>query len=467
MATTDQEDLAGRLWSLCHVLRDDGIVYHKYLSELTYLLFLKNAKQLGVERDIPEGCRWDDLLAAKGAGMLGFYRKLLTRLGEDVADDGLRSIFSFPTTVFSHDENLEKVIVGIQAINWHDYDRDALGFIYESLLERNATEARSGSGQYFTPRPLVNAMVQVMKPKAGETILDPAVGTGGFLIAAHRASNSASILDRTYLGVEIERDTFRLCLMNLYLHGMRGRVIHGDALTSDSEDLPAASLILANPPFGVSTGGARKRREDLPHPTGNKQLAFLQYIGLAMAPSGRTAVVVPDNVLFEPGVGLQVRKDLIENFDLHTILRLPVGIFYAPGVRTNVLFFNRCDTDQKRSDGVWYYDLRSGMPTFTKRKSLQDDDFKGFIDAYGDDPYGRSARKSSERFRYLTNDEIRERNYDLDFRWEDVGVEENSPDLADLMAQMDDALSDARSALSEISAIVSGVEEFQESNSGA
>lgn len=464
MATTDQEDLAGRLWGLCHVLRDDGIVYHKYLSELTYLLFLKNAKQLGVENDIPEGCRWDDLLAAKGAGMLGFYRKLLTRLGEDVEDENLRSIFSFPTTVFSHDENLEKVIAGIQAINWHDYDRDALGLIYESLLERNATEARSGSGQYFTPRPLVNAMVQVTKPTAGETILDPAVGTGGFLIAAHRSSSSRRVLNRTYLGVEIERDTFRLCLMNLYLHGMKGRVVHGDALTADSEGLPAASLILANPPFGVSTGGARKRREDLPHPTGNKQLAFLQYIGLAMTPGGRTAVVVPDNVLFEPGVGLQVRKDLIERFDLHTILRLPVGIFYAPGVRTNVLFFNRCNADQPRSDGVWYYDLRTGMPTFTKRKALQDEDFKEFVGAYGDDPYGRSVRTPSERFKYVSKEEIRARNYDLDIRWTEVGVDESSPDLADLMAQMDDALSDARSALSEISAIVSGVEDLQDSN---
>ncbi len=459
MITTVQEDLAGRLWSLCHVLRDDGIVYHKYLSELTYLLFLKNAKQLGVERDIPGGCRWDDLLAAQGSGMLGFYRKLLTRLGEDVVDENVRSIFSFPTTVFSHDENLEKVVAGIQAINWHDYDRDALGLIYESLLERNATEARSGSGQYFTPRPLVNAMVRVTKPQASDTILDPAVGTGGFLIAAHHASTSQSARDRVYQGIEIERDTFRLCLMNLYLHGMKGRVIHGDALTVDSEGLPLANLVLANPPFGISTGGARKRRADLPHSTANKQLAFLQYIGLAMAPGGRAAVVVPDNVLFEPGVGLQVRRDLIENFDLHTILRLPVGIFYAPGVRTNVLFFNRPTANQPAIGDVWFYDLRTGMPAFTKRKTLQDADFKDFEAAFGKDPSGRSPRTPSTRFKRVSKEEIRARDYDLDVRWTEDALNEKAPDLADLMAQMDDALTDARAALSEISAIVSGVED--------
>ena len=461
MAISDQEDLAGRLWSLCHVLRDDGIVYHKYLSELTYLLFLKNSKQLGVEAKIPEGCRWDDLLSARGPGMLGFYRKLLTKLGEDVTDEVLKCIFSFPTTVFSHDENLEKVFDGIQAINWHQYDKDALGLIYESLLERNATEARSGSGQYFTPRSLVNAMVQVTKPRDNEVIMDPAVGTGGFLIAAHRAAGAEIIVNRKYQGIEIERDTFRLCLMNLFLHGMEGGVIHGDALTVDSVGIPSADLILANPPFGVSTGSARKKRGDIPHPTANKQLAFLQYIGLVLAPGGRAAVVVPDNVLFEPGVGLQVRKDLVENFELHTVLRLPVGIFYAAGVRTHVLFFNRHIKDKPANTGIWFYDLRTGMPSFTKRKALQDEDFANFVAAYGTDPYGRSDRTPNARFKYFSKEEIRERHYDLDLRWDEGGENENSPDLVDLVAQMDDALNDARAALLEISAVINGNSSLQ------
>lgn len=462
MTTTDQEDLAGRLWSLCNVLRDDGVVYHKYLSELTYLLFLKNAKQLDAERDIPSDCRWDSLLGARGPGMLGFYRKLLTRLGEDVVDENIRSIFSFPTTVFSHDENLEKVVLGIEAINWHDYDTDSLGLIYESLLERNSTEVRSGSGQYFTPRPLVDAMVRVMNPQDGETITDPAVGTGGFLIAAHRASMPRSPENRVYQGVEIERDTYRLCLMNLYLHGMKGHVVHGDALTKDSDGLAPANLILANPPFGVSSGGARPRSADLAYPAANKQLAFLQYIGLALAPGGRAAVVVPDNVLFEQGVGRNIRRNLVESLDLHTVLRLPRGIFYAPSVRTHVLFFSRCEEEQSVSEDVWYYDLRTDMPTFTKRSTIQEAHFKDFVTAFGSDAHGRSPRTITKRFKPVSKVEIRRRDYDLDVRWNDDASNENQPDIAELAAQIDDALLSAREAFREINIIVYG--EAQQQN---
>lgn len=460
---TSTEELANRLWNLCHVLRDDGIVYHKYLSELTYLLFLKNVKQLGVEQDIPVGCRWDDLVSARGKGMLGYYRKMLTKLGEDVEDVSIRSIFSFPTTVFSHDENLEKVVAGIQAIDWHDFDRDGLGGIYEHLLERNATEARSGSGQYFTPRSLVNAMISVLSPAAGETILDPAAGTGGFLIAAHRASTSKAARDRSYSGMEIERDTYRLCLMNLYLHGMQGQLIHGDALTTDSLTLQPADVVLANPPFGVSAGGARKRRPDLKYPTANKQLAFLQFISLALAPGGRAAVVVPDNVLFEPGVGRSIRHDLVEHFDVHTLLRLPVGIFYAAGVRTHVMFFNKRSGDVAAKD-LWIYDLRSGIPNFTKRRTIQDGEFAAFIEAFGADPYGASPRKETERFRRVPISDIRARDYDLDVRWANDVSEETAPDLADLLVQMDDALSAARDALTDISAVIGSVQSARGTN---
>ncbi|MBD8140201.1 N-6 DNA methylase [Frigoribacterium sp. CFBP 13605] len=456
MTTTDQQDLAARLWSLCHVLRDDGIVYHKYLSELTYLLFLKNAKQLGVETDLPDGCRWDDLLNARGPGMLRLYRLMLTRLGEDVADESVRRIFSFPTTVFSHDENLEKVVDGIETIDWHQHGRDGLGEVYESLLERNANEARSGSGQYFTPRPLVNAMVRVTKPKAGETILDPAAGTGGFLIAAHRTANPQDAQERLYEGVEIEGDTFRLALMNLYLHGMNGKVIHGDALTTDAAGLSPADLVLANPPFGSTAGGARPRREDLPYPTGNKQLAFLQSIGLEMASGARAAVVVPDNVMDEPGVGLQVRRMLVKQFDLHTILRLPNGIFYAPGVRTNVLFFNRLSEGQSNNEDVWFYDLRTNMPSFSKRNNLRDTDFDEFVTAYGPDSYGRSPRDPTDRFTRISKEELQARDFNLDVRWIDNSQDQESPDLADLLDQMGDALIQAQAAMSEINAIVVG-----------
>lgn len=454
----DQVDLAARVWALCHVLRDDGIVYHKYLSELTYLLFLKNAKQLGAEDKLPLGCRWDDLLGHRGPGMLGFYRKLLTQLGEDADDDHIRSIFSFPTTVFSHDENLEKVVLGIEAIDWHAHNRDSLGAIYESLLERNATEARSGSGQYFTPRPLVDCLIRLTQPLRGEVIQDPAVGTGGFLIAAHRhlqAQKGGADTTR-YEGVEIERDTFRLCLMNLYLHGMDGQLIHGDALTLDSDPLVHADLILANPPFGVSVGGARRRRADLPFPTANKQLMFLQYIGLALKPGGRAAVIVPDNVLFEPGVGKRVRQDLLDRFDLHTILRLPTGIFYAPNVKTNVLFFARRAERDTGTHATWFYDLRTAMPNFTKRRLLLRDDFAEFEGVFGPDPLGRSPRVESARFRSFSRDAIRDRDDDLHIQWMDEAPLEAEPDLADILAAMDSELRAAGQQLAQLASIIGG-----------
>lgn len=459
MTSTSPNELAGRLWSLCNVLRDDGIVYHKYLSELTYLLFLKNARQIGAEENIPVGCRWNDLLEARGHGMLGVYRKMLTSLGEDVDDDSIRRIFSFPTTVFSHDENLEKVVNGIEEINWHNHDRDSLGIIYESLLERNATEARSGSGQYFTPRALVNSMVRVMQPAAGETVLDPAAGTGGFLIAAHAAGVEEKSKPRRYLGVEIERDTFRLCLMNLFLHGMDGDIVHGDALTEDSSELGLADLVLANPPFGVSAGGARPRRGDIPFPTANKQLAFLQYIGMALAAGGRAAVVVPDNVLTEGGAGRQVRKALVDEYDLHTVLRLPRGIFYAPGVQTNVLFFNKPDEEARTTSEVWFYDLRSNMPKFTKRKILQEADFRDFETVFGTDPWGHSPRNSSPRFARLSLEEIRERDHDLDFRGSGEDTAPEDPDVAELLMQMETAIEAATLAVAEIHASIRGLEE--------
>lgn len=250
-----------RIWSLCHVLRDDGIVYHKYLSELTYLLFLKVASETGKEDLLPQGCRWKDLTSQPVSNVLSYYRKMLTSLGEDAEEEIVREIFRFPTTVFNHEENLRKVVEGVDAIDWHEALSDGLGAVYESLLQRNASEARSGAGQYFTPRPLVDAIVQVLQPDLGETIQDPAAGTAGFLISAqtyiieHHDNAAYSRNPPRFQAVEIEGDTYRLCLMNMFLHGMDGKVIHGDALTHDAEELTSPDVIIANPPFGTSVGG--------------------------------------------------------------------------------------------------------------------------------------------------------------------------------------------------------------------
>jgi len=457
-------NLASKLWNLCHVLRDDGIVYHKYLSELTYLLFLKNASETGRDNLLPKGCRWSDLKNHLGIGILGYYRKMLTQLGEDAADSSVREIFAFPTTVFSHDENLSKVVDEIDTLDWHSTKKDGLGQVYESLLERNAAEARSGAGQYFTPRPLVDCIVRLMKPHPGEVIQDPAAGTGGFLISADheiRANYSPlkyQELPPIYRGVEIESDTYRLCLMNLFLHNMQGQIKHGDALTEDVRHLELADLIIANPPFGISAGGARVRRNDLPFVSSNKQLAFLQHIYLGLKIGGRAAVVVPDNVLFEEGVGRKVRTDLMAKCDLHTILRLPTGIFYAAGVNTNVLMFTRDPKNGTKQ--TWIYDLRTNVPRFKKTRPIQAADFSQFETAYGNDPNGKSQRQDEGpdgRFRCFTRDEIARRNDNLDISWL-RGAESTDEDKAEPEEIAAVIATHLRAALTELESLAADIQ---------
>lgn len=416
------KEISSKLWSLSHVLRDDGIVFHKYISELTYLLFLKIADELGISKTLPTGCTWTDLANHPTKSIVGYYRKMLTRLGEDSDDSIVREIFGFPTTVFSHDENLKKVVTEIAAIEWQKAKIDGFGEIYEGLLERNANESRSGAGQYFTPRPLVDCMVRLIRPTAGQVIQDPATGTGGFLISASdfllesQVQTKARKVQSRFQGIEIERDTYRLCLMNFFLHGIKGKLIHGDALTDDAMGLSEPDIIFANPPFGSSAGGARPRRTDLSHQTSNKQLMFLQHVYLSLKENGRAAVIVPDNVLFEDGVGRKIRADLMRKCNLHTILRLPQGIFYAQGVNTNVLFFEKGSA----TADVWFYDLRTNQKRFNKGNPLTHTAFEEFIDAYGDPKKpnrGKRKKNNDERFRRYSRAEIGKRHDNLDVIW--------------------------------------------------
>lgn len=246
-----------KIWSLCHILRGDGISYHQYVSELTYLLFLKIAEENGIEHLLPSGSRWKDLVAQPKDGLLGFYQEMLTHLGTSAESDTIQAIYAFPTTVFSHDENLHAVIEGINKLDWHDLSDDRFGQIYEGLIEKSAQDVRSGAGQFFTPRALVHSIVRTMKPQLGETIQDPAAGSGGFLIAADRfirSENSKRAYAENspeYQGVEIEKNTRRICLMNTFLNGLDAEVIFGDALTDDAKGLLPADVILANPPLGA------------------------------------------------------------------------------------------------------------------------------------------------------------------------------------------------------------------------
>lgn len=441
-----QDNTVQKIWNLCNVLRGDGIGYNEYISELTYLLFLKIAKETNTESSLPKDCRWDDLVSYSDDNLLGHYQEMLTRLGNKAKDKSVKRIFAFPTTVFNHSENLKVVIDGIDNIRWHSFSQDGIGDIYEGLLSKNSEDSRSGAGQYFTPRALVDAIIQVSKPALGEVIQDPASGTGGFLISADkyiRDHCSVAAYKKSsphYEGIEIEKGTFRLCLMNAFLHKMYAKITLGDALTADAKVLKDADLIIANPPFGSKSGSVRNKRDDIKFPSSNKQLDFLQHIYGGLKPGGRAAVVLPDNVLFEGNVGKKIREDLMHKCNLHTILRLPTGIFYAQGVKTNVLFFTRGEEeeDKNQTQNTWVYDMRTNMPQFGKRTPFTFDYFEDFINAYGDDPHGTSKRKDEGkegRFRCFNREYIAERGDSLDISWikdESTGSHEGLPEPDEL-----------------------------------
>lgn len=460
------ENIVQKLWNLCNILRGDGISYHEYISELTYLLFLKIAQETGTEDLLEEGYRWKDLVDYKGDKLLLHYQEMLTHLGGAATSKMVQDIYAFPTTVFNHAENLKAVIDGINKIDWHSVSDDGFGQIYEGLLAKNSEDARSGAGQYFTPRALVDCIVQVMKPQLGELIQDPASGSCGFLISADRFIRSESSKSKyaakppVYQGMEIEKGTHRISLMNTFLHRMNANIILGDALTEDCRKLELADLILANPPFGARAGSARKGRSDIPYTSTNKQFMFLQHIYLGLKPGGRAAVVLPDNVLFESNVGKEIRQNLMDRCNLHTILRLPAGIFYAPGVNANVLFFTRGERDEENTKEVWVYDMRTNMPSFGKRTPLRSDHFKEFIFCFGDDPCGTSKRKDmgeESRFRCFTREWIKEVNDDsLDITWFGTVNEFSEPAVLaqEAMAELEAAMAELRGILAELDAEV-------------
>lgn len=449
MSSAD-ENIVQRVWALCHILRGDGVSYHQYISELTYLLFLKIAEETGAESLLPEGYRWRDLVGYEGLDLLPFYQEMLTHLGWHATSKVVRDIYAFPTTVFSHSENLRAVIHGIARIDWHAISKDRIGDIYEGLLAKNSQDARSGAGQYFTPRPLVDSIVRAVQPRLGELIQDPAAGSGGFIISADhyvRGNNTSEAYKAApprYQGIEIEKSTYRICLMNTFLHGLDADIRLGDALTEDAYALESANLILANPPFGARAGSRRKRRSDLEIATGNKQLAFLQHIYLGLKSGGRAAVIVPDNVLFEEGAGRRIRQMLMKLCKLHTILRLPQGIFYSPGVQTNVLFFTRHTSGVDATQTIAYYDMRTGAPRYGRKRPLIAADFAEFERAYAERPAPKDV--SSGRWRSYSRAEIAAQDDDLNVAWmqpEGVLSENEVSDPLAVLASMTELLHSA------------------------
>ena len=440
-----------KVWNYCNVLRDDGVSYGDYVEQLTYLIFLKIAHELtkppfNKPTIIPENLDWQSLAKRDGEELENHYRHILRELGREKGTLGV--IFRKSQNKIQDPAKLKRLISLIDEETWVGLDIDVKGEIYEGLLEKNAEDIKSGAGQYFTPRSLIKAIVEVVRPKAGETICDPACGTGGFFLAAHDFIVKNYALDKdqkkflkyyTFRGWDIVDNVARLCAMNLYLHGIGGDdslVEVVDSLASDTGD--RFDIVMTNPPFGKKSsitiiseeGKAEKKRLEYERPdfwatTSNKQLNFLQHVKTLLKINGKAAIIVPDNVLFEGGAGKTIRNKLLHECDVHTLLRLPTGIFYAQGVKANVLFFDKKPgREQPWTEKLWVFDLRTNMHFTLKQHPLSFEDIKNFIKFYN--PENRFDRKETERFRCFTYKELMQRDMvNLDIVWiKDESLEE-------------------------------------------
>lgn len=486
------QDIVQKLWNLCNVLRDDGITYHQYVTELTYILFLKMLDETGGENTLKadvlkayqerleryagqrgksveqlserekEGQKnllndysWKHLTSLEGLELKNYYAQLLADLGS-ARPPNISAIYARAVSSIEEPKNLQKIISEINKLDWYEARQEGLGDLYEGLLQKNADEKKSGAGQYFTPRVLIDVMTGLINPKFGERCFDPACGTFGFMTAAYQHAveginiyalkdSETRKLGDSFYGVELVNDAHRLALMNAYLHNVPARIFCEDSLAPNAKRLKGFDVILTNPPFGTKKGGERTSRDDISFQTSNKQLNFLQviYRSLKADNKARCAVVLPDNALFADGDGVSVRRELMNFCDLHTILRLPTGIFYAQGVKTNVLFFTRGKNEEGNTKEVWFYDLRTNMPSFGKTTPLQKGHFKDFIKAYT-----AKNRKSvkDERWSVFTRKEIEQKGDSLDLgliRDDSVIDYSDLPDPADSSEQAADNLSEA------------------------
>ncbi len=453
--SNESATIVQKLWNFCNVLRDDGVSYGDYVEQLTYLLFLKLADEqtkppFNKPSTIPADLDWESLLSESGAELEAQYVKILQELSH--AEGLLGVIFRKSQNRIQTPANLQRLIHLINAENWSGMTADIKGTIYEGLLQKNAEDTKSGAGQYFTPRPLIKAMVTVMRPEPMQTICDPACGTGGFFLAAHDyiSENYGSTMTReqkeflrfsTFAGTDIVDNVVRLCVMNLYLHGIGGSespISTADSLSRDTGE--RYDIVLTNPPFGnrssitIAADGSKRsnltyERDDFWSTTSNKQFNFLQHIKTILKTDGRAAVVLPDNVLFERGAGEMIRQQLLNQFDVHTLLRLPTGIFYAQGVKANVLFFDKKPArEEPWTQKLWIYDLRTNKNFTLKTNPLTDNDLQDFINVYN--PDNREDRVETERFRAFSYEELIEREHvNLDLFWLKEDSVEDAADL--------------------------------------
>ena len=475
-------NIISKIWGMCGVLRDDGISYGDYLEQLTYLIFLKMSDEYSKppykrNTGIPEGYGWNDMCQLKGAELEEKYRAILEKLGEQGGILG--KIFKGATNKISNAAILSRIVAMVDKEKWVSMSSDVKGEIYEGLLQKNAEDIKSGAGQYFTPRPLISAMVKCIRPEPMKTVVDPCCGSGGFLLASQEYIANSYQLDReqkeflkaeAFHGNEIVPTTFKLCLMNLYLHNIgdiygKIPVTLGDALLMDTGE--RYDYVLTNPPFGKKSSitftneeGEQEdedlvyNRQDFWTTSSNKQLNFVQHINTILKATGKAAVVVPDNVLFEGGAGETVRRKLLETTDLHTILRLPTGIFYKQGVKANVIFFDkRPASPETQTKEIWIYDFRTNIHFTLKQHPMSETDLKDFVRCYNPENRFERTETWSEsnpegRFRRYSIDEIMKRDkLSLDIFWmkdKSLADLENLPPADELA---DDIIENLQSAL--------------------
>ena len=466
-----EQALTKKVWNLATTLSGQGIGYTDYVTQLTYLLVLKmdaeNEKLFEETSSIPEGYRWSNLIELDGLDLIEQYEKTLKILSEQ--DNLIGTIFTKAQNKIDKPVYLKKVISMIDEEQWLVMDGDVKGAIYEGILEKNGQDKKSGAGQYFTPRPLIQAMVDCIMPKIGETVCDPACGTGGFLLAAYDCMKQQSqdkdkrdfLNNKALHGVDNTPLVVTLASMNLYLHGIgtdRSPIACEDSLEKEPDTL--VDVILANPPFGTRPAGSVDiNRPDFYVETKNNQLNFLQHMMLMLKAGGRAAVVLPDNVLFEGGAGETIRKKLLSDFNLHTILRLPTGIFYAQGVKANVLFFVK---GQPTKD-IWFYDYRTDVKHTLATNKLQRHHLDDFVACYTANPrvetYNEDTARDGRWRKYAIEDIIARDKTSLDITWIKAGGEEEQFTLDELMTNIKTQASNISKAVAELQKLMDGIKE--------
>ena len=463
--------LVKKVWDIAGVLAAAGVGFTDYITQLTYILFLKMDDEkeiLGLGSHIPEGYKWKDLAGLSGQDLVDKYEEILKELAKDSGLIG--TIFTKASNKIDRPVLLAKVIDMVSGENWYMMEGDFKGAIYEAILEKNGQDKKSGAGQYFTPRALIQAMVDVVDPKITETVADPACGTGGFLLAAfeHMKTQSKEISKQNFLrnnaffGADNTPLVVTLASMNLYLHDIgttKSPIVCQDSLIEKSDRM--FDVILANPPFGVRPAGSVEVYANRPEfiKTSDNQVNFLQHIMSIVKTGGRAAVVLPDNVLTDGNATAKVRTKLLQDFNLHTILRLPTGIFYANGVKTNVLFFEKGSS----TEDIWVYDYRTGVKHTMATKPMKRSDLDEFVDLYcsghmEDRKPTYTEENPNGRWRKYSKEEVYSRDQlKLDFKWMDL-TEQDDRSVAELLSDMQEKASTITEAVKKLQELLGGLD---------